>query len=343
MPVKTDDRRPGLTQRLIVVVILLAFAVPAAWAISLYDIIQLTKKGYRDDQIVAIIEATGSRFEVDSETIVTLKQEGVREKVIQAVIAASDGPPARDQEGQQAPRAANDDRWRTQPAPERDTDTDHAAPHDERTARRELTVTSAAPAATSRISFSAFPFEETGAGHHQHYVIGLGDIPIIVLRSEAGFPTVGDRAHATAEALNRAATEGLSLTALHHGVVARTAAGATSEVLKVGRGDVIALQRRSAGRVVAERVASYWAAILSDYMDVASGREPRRLTAFGIESVQALYRELVRGSQQSSPSGPVSPDRIAAAIDRLPGDDRQALIELAGYVPTQFRSAEETR
>lgn len=188
--------------------------------------------------------------------------------------------------------------------------------------------------------FSSLPFEETGADNHEHHAIALAGVPIIVLRTKAGFSTIAGRAAAVVSALNRAAASGLLLTESHHRLVAKTPNGSNNEILKIDRGDIIGLRRRSAGEVTSERVSAYWAAIINDYFDLASGREPKRLGLSGIEGVRILHRELARASQP--PGKPVSSNSLKAAIDRLRTEERQALIDLSMYVPTRFRSLEES-
>lgn len=334
-----DGRRSRVATRVTFIALFLVFTVPAIWAISLYDIIQLTKKGYRDDQIIAMIDATGSRFETDADTLLTLKREGVHEKVIQAIIAASDGPPAA-----QPPASSNDPSWRTAPVQPAEQPGE-SRPH-EHAADATRSGSAGAMVAPSRVRtnaplmFSALAFEEAAAGHHQHYALALGDVPVIILRDEAGFPTVGERAQAAADVLNRAAAGTSTLFASRGALFAQMPNGAAAQVLKIEHADVIGLQRRSVGRIASDRVGAYWAALLGDYVDLASGREPRRLVSHGISGVQMLYREL---SPVSDGSATISSDALRAAIDRLPGDDREALIDLAGYIPAKFRPSEESQ
>lgn len=327
---------------------------PAAFAVSLYDIIQLAKKGYRDNQIISIIETTDSRFQVDADTVLTLKREGLSEKVIQAIVARSDGPPDTSRDTvreEQPPRDAQpssrDDGWRTRgdraPAAqaepphqhdEADADDDHAVP-----SKATVPAGHAHPA-TSATSFSYFPFEENGAGHHQHIALALGDVPIIVLRSEGGYASIAQRAHAAADALNRAVSEGLALTSSNDGVIARASSGEAIPILRVERGDVVSLQRRSAGVTAPARIASYWAALLGDYVDLAAGREPTHLASSGIGSIRSLYRELAAAPASNDRATAEASTSLAAAVDRMSPEDRQALIDLAGQIPARFRIQE---
>ena len=332
-----DFMTSSLRRRVILIATAVMFAAPVAYAVSLFDVIQLSKKGYREQQIIAIIETTDSRFQVDADTVVTLKQEGVSEKVIQAILARNDGPPprsedaARERPQRETPPPRGDERWRTEGARE---PADHG--HDEDVQEDAVSEPAERPVAPSHASatFSYFPFEETGAGHHQHVALALGDVPMIVLRSEAGYDSIAARAHDAADALNRVQREGLALSAAGDSVTARTTSGERITIVKVTRGDVVSLQRRSVGAMTPQRIAAYWTTLLADYVDVASGRPPSHLTASGIDSIQSLYREIAGGSGEDSLS-------LAAAVDRLPADERQALIDLAAQVPARFRTQED--
>lgn len=308
---------------------------PAAYAVSLYDIIQLAKNGYRDKQIIAIIEATDSRFQVDADTLITLKREGVPEKVIEAIVARSDGPPEatpRDEvreepatrDAQPSPR---DDRWRTE---------GDRAPHDDAGSPPHEHAAAASPrASTARdLSFNAYPFTEEGGGHHQHIAVALGDVPILIVRAEAGFRSTEARAEAITAALNRALARGIGVAADGSSIVLTDASRA--EVLQVSRGDLVALRSRSAGRIDAQRTAAYWASLIQDYLDLARGAEPAHLATSGIEAVRSLYRGA--GSDAA-----VSSSSLSASLDRLPPEERQELIDLARAIPARFRPQEGSR
>jgi hypothetical protein len=80
---------------LLVVVATLA-AVPArAEAVTLKEIIQLTKADVGDDVIVALIDIEQRVFPIDSETLSMLKQAGVSDKVLIAIVKSGrTAPPA---------------------------------------------------------------------------------------------------------------------------------------------------------------------------------------------------------------------------------------------------------
>lgn len=67
---------------------------PAAYAVSIYDVIQLSRKGYDGREILGILEATNSVFELTAEDVVRLKGLGVDEAVIEKMLALTPPVPA---------------------------------------------------------------------------------------------------------------------------------------------------------------------------------------------------------------------------------------------------------
>jgi len=331
------------------------FVATAAHAVSLYDIVQLSKAGYSDRAIVDLIHKTNSRFYVDAETIVALKKDGVRQPVIRAILEArtdekpqEEQPPpdastssaqSRDHEGGPARAQPEHDREVRNPAPvadphpEADLDTNHH--HDEQ------------PAATAtREAFSVFPFEEgPSSGHvhasdHVHYAIGIAGVPLMVVRSEAGHANVVTRANEIAEAFNRAVSgeDGsfvASATSSGAGVWFQPSSGGKPTlVLPVSRGDVIAWQRRSLGSVSAQRLASYWAALLNDFTRVFIRHQPPTAIAdlhLG-DSLQSIYRELISETKSRDNQS------IPRIVDHLSAEEKDHLLELASRVPAEFES-----
>ena len=72
-----------------ILVLLLLAASKMSWAVSLYDVIQLSKAGRSDEEIIKLIDDTHAQFELDAESIATLKEAGVNERIIQALVNAS--------------------------------------------------------------------------------------------------------------------------------------------------------------------------------------------------------------------------------------------------------------
>jgi hypothetical protein len=80
-------------RRLALLLLIILPLVPArADALTLRDVMELTKAGLGDDVLVALIEVDRSVFSVDAETIKSLKKAGVSEKVIVALVRSGRTP-----------------------------------------------------------------------------------------------------------------------------------------------------------------------------------------------------------------------------------------------------------
>jgi hypothetical protein len=74
-------------RRMVIVLLLILPLVPAsAEAVSVRDIIELTKAGLGDNVLLALIEVDGGVFNIDNETLTRLKAAGVSEQVIVALV-----------------------------------------------------------------------------------------------------------------------------------------------------------------------------------------------------------------------------------------------------------------
>jgi hypothetical protein len=62
-------------------------------ALTLRDVLELTRAGLGDDVLIALIEVDRPVFPVDTETLKTLKDAGVSQKVIVAMIKSGRTPP----------------------------------------------------------------------------------------------------------------------------------------------------------------------------------------------------------------------------------------------------------
>ncbi len=89
----------GLFPRLVIAAVVLLLAMPG-YALSVYDVIQLSRQNYSEQKIVKLIEVTGSAFELRAEDIPRLKGLGISEQVIQAMLKAA--PPAHQPESNSA-------------------------------------------------------------------------------------------------------------------------------------------------------------------------------------------------------------------------------------------------
>jgi hypothetical protein len=66
---------------LLIAICLSALSAPA-YAVSVRDIIELTKAGLSDDVLIAVIDADRTIFTLDKEQILTMKEAGVSEAVL---------------------------------------------------------------------------------------------------------------------------------------------------------------------------------------------------------------------------------------------------------------------
>jgi hypothetical protein len=71
---------------LLIAILLLPLAPSRAEAVTVRDIIELTRAGLGDDVLLALIEVDRNVFAIDAQTITRLKQAGVSERVIAAMI-----------------------------------------------------------------------------------------------------------------------------------------------------------------------------------------------------------------------------------------------------------------
>lgn len=313
----------------------LLLAVPQSnWAMSLADVIELSRAGYSDEQLIEVIRITQARFQLDADDVITLKKAGVSETVVKALIEASavrspsPSPPP--------PRAP--DHFPTTEAIE---DAEH---HGEHEPAPQHTARSSRAALLEDGPFSSYAFEETGMGHHLHRALAVRGIPILILRSEAGHHSVTDRAREATGRLNRAVVDrpGGFFVAMGEPDVAvwyRTGASDPPvRILELSRGDVIAYQRRSLGPVSRQRLAAYWAALLSDYTQLfVLGRAPTELTRSHLgETLDRIYEKLRSSSVEETGAPPDETRVILEVLDHMTGEDKEHLLELATRVPAEF-------
>ena len=73
-------------RRAILTFMMILLTAASAGAVTLKDIVDLTKAGLGDDVLLALIEVDGGVFDVDAATLTRLKTAGVSEKVIVALV-----------------------------------------------------------------------------------------------------------------------------------------------------------------------------------------------------------------------------------------------------------------
>lgn len=309
----TKRRSPNRWAFLIVACL---FLVPlVAHAVSLYDIIRMSKAGYTDEAIVGLIDVTESRFALEPDILVQLKKEGVSERVIAALIQASE--PEHVRSGESRP---------TGPP------------------RAEAEYAAVPEGESPSVVFASSAFQEAGHGSaHQHYALTINEIPILILRSEAGFSRIADRAQNVADLLNlhvRSEEGGFfTVSGPKPSVWYRDpSASEPVRMLEVNRGDVIAYQRRSIGSVSEDRLAAYWAALLHDYTQLfLFGRPANQLAKLHLGKTLSRIHEVNSKEGQSGDPSSRDPGRLLGLLDHLSPEDKEHLIELSTRVPVEFR------
>jgi hypothetical protein len=78
---------------LIMVVALIGVSISRAEAITLREIVELTRAGLSDDVLLALIEVDQRVFEIDPDTLKALKDAGVSTRVIVAIVKSGRTPP----------------------------------------------------------------------------------------------------------------------------------------------------------------------------------------------------------------------------------------------------------
>ena len=277
------------------------------YALTVYDVIQLSSKDYSNKDIVALIAATNSEFALTAEDLPRLTDLGVSETVIQAMLKATH--------------------------PETQTDSP-AGP-----AQREPSVDIASSKATTRKGFSAEPFEEAAADGHHHRLIALSGMQLFVLRDEGQYPSVAARGSAVVSRLEEAASFGSGMfqsvrIAGKDAVMFSERNGVRAVVIiSVSEDDAYTYTRRSGRRVTPGLLAAYWSALLSDYWSIAITDEPpARLTSLHEgEALQVLYSRLAA-------SGESDHSKQGGTLQSLPHQEREHLLRLATEVPHDFNT-----
>jgi len=308
------------------VALLLATTAPA-YALSIYDVIQLSKKNYSDQDIVSLIQATDSAFTLKAEDIVRLQGMGISEPVIQVMVKS-------------IPEETGINPAASYSAPPHDAAS--TPTHVEHTSAN-ITQANAAttPVAPAKVVAGGYitiePFQETGSGHHHHNAVNLAGVRLLVIRDEGLFPSVETRATAIAKRLEQTVSMGKG--SFHPGSSATSSkvmfyernANKPVLILNVSHSDAYAYQLRSGRAVTPALLAAYWSDLLSDYWSIAINQSaPDRLSALHEgEVLNALY-------DQWGKSNKTEPVQLADAVQLLPRQQQQHLSSLAITVPHDF-------
>jgi hypothetical protein len=89
-----DHPEVSMRRLVCIFVALLAFSPVRADALTIRDVVELTRAGLGDEVLLALIEVDPSVFPIDTETLKYLKAAGVSQRVIVAMVRSTRTPPA---------------------------------------------------------------------------------------------------------------------------------------------------------------------------------------------------------------------------------------------------------
>ncbi len=299
----------GFRSYIVTTLLMLIFSGQAV-ALTAYDVIQLSQKGYSDQDIISLIEATDSAFELKAQDIVRLSELKVSETVIQSMLKAQ--PSGKLSTSNTIPPAQ---------------DLTPAIQHDATIISKNAV----------RARFNTRPFEEVSSGTHLHLAVTLSGINLFILRDEAQHPSINARAQWVVDRLEEAATLGKgTFRAIHvNGKYSVVFFGRdpmrSVNIVTISQQDARAYQKRSGRWVTPELLANYWSDLLSDYWSVAiTGEPPTRLTRYHEgEALQTLYESLTT-------PGVTDADQFANALKSFPHQELNHLAKLATTIPHEF-------
>jgi len=346
------------------VLLILFLASAPAVALSIFDIILLSKKGYADEEIIALIESTDSMFELEAEDLPRMKELQVSEAVIRAMLErvpaeAPGNPPRPDStfggsdvgtatletamdEPEHAHEEADGEGHEETLEPEGQ---DHEA---EAWRQRSPPGGGAIPTPADQpvspdfasgrtdlpvVSFYTIPEERSG--HHLHLAVTFSGLEVMILRAEGSFPSIQARAAEVVQRLDAAVALGdgsfvAGSDARGPNVVFQSAAsGERVTVVEVGAGDAHAYERRSGRQVDRALLAAYWADLLSDFWDVSMGRPPRRTVGLHDGDALGVLHEALKSSVGQAGG-------LRAAAELMPSSLRHHLERLTAVVPVDY-------
>lgn len=291
-------------------------AAAPARAISVHDVVQLSRKGYSDRQIVDLMNATDSAFRLEAADLPRLKEQGLSEAVIRAMLersasGTSDASPragAVDVPTEEAPIHRTVPTVSTSAGAAADRPHEHAAEAEgiaeaDAAELRGRGDDGAGATSAARVKVSHGAFREEGAGSHAHVAVALSGIEVLVLRDEGGHPSTEARARDIVARLNEARDLGGGTFRVRDtgSEPALLFEAASTErqvpILAVSVADAAAFAKRSPRHVTPDVLAHYWAALLNDYWALAVlERAPSALIALHeADALTELYEELSAG------------------------------------------------
>jgi len=286
-----------------------------AFSLTVYDVIQLSKKEYTDNEIIALIEITHSAFELKAEDLPRLMDLGVSEKIIQTMLKTT----SKHTDNRSFSNAVVSSSKASAPM-------------------TRYTSVNSASLVIAGGQFEAKLFEESGTRHHhQHQMIILAGVTLFVLRDKGTFSSIKNRADAVVTQLGQAVLAGQgtfqpeTLEGKHVVMFYGQKTQQSRVVLNVSSTDAYAYQRRSDRNVTPVLLAAYWSALLSDYWSITMNDvSPDQLINLDEgEVLTALYEQWKESNNMSSA-------RLDDATQLLSRQRQQNLLHLATTVPRDF-------
>jgi len=320
----------------------------AAQGMTVQDVIDLARSGYDDASILATIAETGTVFQLTPQDLIDLKNAGVSETLMQRMIQGGSAPGRATRP--EAPRPTVRPSREPSPAPPL-RPVEPAQPPPEvvgqgHVEREPAEPGHAEPGSAYRLpkrslEWSTYTFhEDAHAGGHEHAAVAYGDIDVILLRAEAGFPSVEARAAAVAAKLAPAFDDASStFEARPNGAgfgVYRVFSSdhREEEILRVIGADAAAFGKRSPREVDVDVLARWWAALLRDYHRVLTlGERPRDVAELHVGEALVALHERASGAASA---GAGKPAAIREALTSLSRTQWEHLKEMATAVPRDF-------
>ena len=337
-----------------------------AWpvlGITIFDTIQLSRQGYSDQEIIDLIEATNSIFELEADDLPRLKRLGVSEAVIRVMLArvptepeggeAEARPPELDTSRESV--LERPEPWDPEPTDDDHADQEHPGREIDSAARIETTLPESRRATepTSRVrvedhwtlerepwalaellSFSIAPYHEDRSGGHDHLVVRLDRIELLILRDEGRYRSIDARASQVTEQLEAALAAGdggffaVPIKAAFEVEFRPASAQPALSVVVANASDAAAYQSRSGRTVSPELLATYWADLLSDFWSIVFGRTPGRLRGVHVgETLGVLHQALWSSGGEAG---------LWGAAELMPSSEQHHLERLAAAIPVDF-------
>jgi hypothetical protein len=310
--------------------------VSLAGAVNIYDVIELSRQGYGDEEIVDIVRTTRSVFKLTAPDIPRLKELGVSEAVIRVML---DSGPA-DLSGAGSVPSVKIDRDSIPAAVPAianllpDNNAESNAPL--RADSHPHTDFDEHGNATTLDRFALQAVSEEAAGDHQHMYVTMLGAPVLILRDEGRYRSVEDRGTAIVQNLEEAVRlgdggfrllrTGDAIQVVYHSVDLREV-----PIITLDRKDVYAYDVRSDRSVTSYVLASYWAALFNDYWAIlVQHRPPSRLVNLRRGAALKPLYEIVNATDSDQEG------HLEFAIEQLPVEIRRHLERLATTVPDDF-------